>query len=75
MQQGNYQNAGSYQNYPQDQYIRPQAPSMVQQGEFNQPYTPRSHYPPYVPDADRYSIVSCRSIYQYSNYHKMCHIN
>ncbi|XP_008551461.1 trithorax group protein osa isoform X4 [Microplitis demolitor] len=53
MQQGNYQSAGSYQNYPQDQYIRPQAPSMGQQGEFNQPYTPRSHYPPYVPDADR----------------------
>lgn len=53
MQQGNYQNAGSYQSYPQDQYIRPQGPAMGQQGEFNQPYTPRSHYPPYVPDADR----------------------
>ncbi|KAG7205211.1 hypothetical protein KM043_018297 [Ampulex compressa] len=53
IQQGNYQNAGSYQNYPQDQYIRPQGNALSQQGEFSQPYSPRSHYPPYVPDVDR----------------------
>ncbi|XP_015120295.1 trithorax group protein osa isoform X2 [Diachasma alloeum] len=53
MQQGNYQNAGSYQNYPQEQYIRPQGGPMNQQGEFNQPYSPRSHYPPYVSEPDR----------------------
>ncbi|XP_014485250.1 PREDICTED: trithorax group protein osa isoform X3 [Dinoponera quadriceps] len=53
IQQGSYQNTGSYQNYPQDQYIRPQANALSQQGEFNQPYSPRSHYPPYVPDVDR----------------------
>ncbi|XP_033209829.1 trithorax group protein osa isoform X4 [Belonocnema kinseyi] len=54
MQQSNYQNAGSFQNYPQDQYIRPpQGSGMSQQGEFNQPYSPRSHYPPYVPDSER----------------------
>ena len=53
IQQGTYQNTGSYQNYPQEQYIRPQGNSMSQQGEFNQPYSPRSHYPPYVPDVDR----------------------
>lgn len=53
IQQGSYQNTGSYQNYPQDQYIRPQANTLSQQGEFNQPYSPRSHYSPYVPDVDR----------------------
>nr|XP_012154536.1 PREDICTED: trithorax group protein osa isoform X4 [Megachile rotundata] len=53
MQQGSYQNTGSYQNYPQDQYIRPQGNTLSQQGEFNQPYSPRSHYSPYVPDVDR----------------------
>ncbi|XP_066588206.1 trithorax group protein osa [Prorops nasuta] len=53
MQQGSYQNAGSYQNYPQDQYIRPQGNALSQQGEFSQPYSPRSHYPPYVTDVDR----------------------
>lgn len=53
IQQGSYQNTGSYQNYPQDQYIRPQANALSQQGEFSQPYSPRSHYPPYVPDVDR----------------------
>lgn len=57
MQQGNYQNAGSFQNYPQDQYIRPQGGSMAQPGDFNQPYSPRSHYPPYVADNERYSYV------------------
>lgn len=53
MQQSNYQNTGSFQNYPQEQYIRPQGSGMSQQGEFNQPYTPRTHYPPYVPDSER----------------------
>ncbi|KAL6436356.1 hypothetical protein ACFW04_004708 [Cataglyphis niger] len=53
IQQGSYQNTGSYQNYPQDQYIRPQGNALSQQGEFSQPYSPRSHYPPYVPDVDR----------------------
>ncbi|KOC62269.1 Trithorax group protein osa [Habropoda laboriosa] len=53
IQQASYQNAGSYQNYPQDQYIRPQGNTLSQQGEFNQPYSPRSHYSPYVPDVDR----------------------
>ncbi|XP_076168878.1 trithorax group protein osa isoform X8 [Ptiloglossa arizonensis] len=53
IQQGSYQNTGSYQNYPQDQYIRPQGNTLSQQGEFNQPYSPRSHYSPYVPDVDR----------------------
>ena len=53
MQQSNYQNAGSFQNYPQDQYIRPQGSGMSQPGEFSQPYSPRSHYPPYVPDTER----------------------
>lgn len=56
IQQGSYQNTGSYQNYPQDQYIRPQANALSQQGEFSQPYSPRSHYPPYVPDVDRCEI-------------------
>ncbi|XP_051157885.1 trithorax group protein osa isoform X4 [Leptopilina boulardi] len=54
MQQSNYQNTGSFQNYPQEQYIRPQGSGMSQQGEFNQPYTPRTHYPPYVPDSERF---------------------
>ncbi|XP_043593849.1 trithorax group protein osa isoform X4 [Bombus pyrosoma] len=53
IQQGSYQNTGSYQNYPQDQYNRSQANTLSQQGEFNQPYSPRSHYSPYVPDVDR----------------------
>ncbi|XP_014604814.1 PREDICTED: trithorax group protein osa isoform X1 [Polistes canadensis] len=53
IQQGSYQATGSYQNYPQDQYIRPQGNALSQQGEFSQPYSPRSHYPPYVPDVDR----------------------
>ncbi|KOX79051.1 Trithorax group protein osa [Melipona quadrifasciata] len=53
IQQGSYQNTGSYQNYPQDQYSRPQPNTLAQQGEFNQPYSPRSHYSPYVPDVDR----------------------
>ncbi|XP_076648322.1 trithorax group protein osa isoform X5 [Halictus rubicundus] len=53
IQQTSYQNTGSYQNYPQDQYIRPQGNTLSQQGEFNQPYSPRSHYSPYVPDVDR----------------------
>ncbi|XP_067210943.1 trithorax group protein osa isoform X7 [Linepithema humile] len=53
IQQGSYQNTGSYQNYTQEQYIRPQGNALSQQGEFNQPYSPRSHYPPYVPDVDR----------------------
>ncbi|CAK9815065.1 Trithorax group protein osa [Anthophora plagiata] len=53
IQQASYQNAGSYQNYPQDQYIRPQGNTLSQPGEFNQPYSPRSHYSPYVPDVDR----------------------
>ncbi|KAK2588796.1 hypothetical protein KPH14_001671 [Odynerus spinipes] len=53
IQQGSYQTTGSYQNYPQDQYTRPQGNALSQQGEFNQPYSPRSHYPPYVPDVDR----------------------
>ncbi|XP_015594992.1 trithorax group protein osa isoform X2 [Cephus cinctus] len=52
MQQGAYQGGGSYQNYPQD-YIRPQGNTMTQQGDFNQPYSPRSHYPQYSPDAER----------------------
>ncbi|XP_026826608.1 trithorax group protein osa isoform X4 [Ooceraea biroi] len=53
IQQGSYQNTGSYQNYPQEQYVRPQGNTLSQQSEFNQPYSPRSHYPPYVPDVDR----------------------
>ncbi|XP_046477122.1 trithorax group protein osa isoform X2 [Neodiprion pinetum] len=54
MQQGNYQGPGPYQNYSQDQYIRPQGNAMGQQSDFNQPYSPRSHYPPYGgPDAER----------------------
>ncbi|XP_046823399.1 trithorax group protein osa isoform X2 [Vespa crabro] len=52
IQQSSYQTTGSYQNYPQDQYIRPQGNALSQQAEFNQPYSPRSHYPPYVPDVD-----------------------
>lgn len=63
MQQGNYQNAGSFQNYPQDQYIRPQGGSMAQPGDFNQPYSPRSHYPPYVADNERYSYVQIKNIF------------
>lgn len=51
--QGGYQNTGSYQNYPQEQYIRPQTNTLPQQGEFSQPYSSRSHYPPYMPDVDR----------------------
>lgn len=60
IQQGSYQNTSSYQNYPQDQYIRPQGNTLSQQGEFNQPYSPRSHYPPYVPDVDRWGKNSRR---------------
>jgi hypothetical protein len=53
MQQGNYQNPSSFQSYSQDQYIRPQANVITQQNEFSQPYSTRTHYPPYVPDVDR----------------------
>lgn len=35
---------------------------MSQQGEFNQPYSPRSHYSPYVPDVDRLKIKNIFTI-------------
>ncbi|XP_031785952.1 trithorax group protein osa isoform X9 [Nasonia vitripennis] len=48
-----YQNPTSFQNYSQDQYIRPQGSALNQQSEFNQPYSTRAHYPPYVSDIER----------------------
>ncbi|XP_014219611.1 trithorax group protein osa-like [Copidosoma floridanum] len=53
LQQGNYQNSGSFQNYSPDQYSRPQGSVINQQNEYSQSYTPRTHYPPYVSDIDR----------------------
>lgn len=64
IQQGSYQNTGSYQNYPQEQYIRPQGNTLSQQGEFNQPYSPRSHYSPYAPDVDRLEVDRERTVFK-----------